>query len=284
MELVDLQIQAMIKDWRDKFKLSLPFLWVQISPWEGHEAATTSHQLPDMRLAQMSANKEPLTAVATAVDLGPPATAHGWDSGDEHGPDPWGNVHFRNKGPLGPRLSAAAMNVVYGNASVPYRGPEAAAAQAVLHDTRDAIAAASSCAARRAAAAVTVSFSKGTTGLGLQWIPRECPYLVLKERAGLKAEHPDCPKSIDDCIKKCAWFDIELGKGNWVTNATAVIVGDTIKVTPPERTESCMLLAQEGVAPTGVRYLYGDWPVATLYNKVDDEAKNLPALPFVLEL
>lgn len=64
------QIQAMIKDWREKFELPLPFLWVQISPWEGHEAATTSHQLPDMRLAQMSANTQPLTAVATAVDLG----------------------------------------------------------------------------------------------------------------------------------------------------------------------------------------------------------------------
>jgi hypothetical protein len=71
----------------------------QISPWEGHEAATTVHQLPDMRLAQMAANELPLTGMATAVDLGPPANAHGWDSGDEHGPDPWGNVHFRASTP-----------------------------------------------------------------------------------------------------------------------------------------------------------------------------------------
>ena len=84
-----------MKDWRAKFKLALPFLWVQISPWEGHEAATSVHQLPDMRLAQMSANNQPLTAVATAADLGPPATKNGWDSGDDHGPDLWGNVHFR---------------------------------------------------------------------------------------------------------------------------------------------------------------------------------------------
>jgi hypothetical protein len=39
----------MIRDWRAKFKLALPFLWVQISPWEGHEAATSSYQLPEMR-------------------------------------------------------------------------------------------------------------------------------------------------------------------------------------------------------------------------------------------
>jgi sialate O-acetylesterase len=46
-------IKAMISDWRAKFNLALPFLWVQISPWEGHEAASTVNQLPDMRLAQV---------------------------------------------------------------------------------------------------------------------------------------------------------------------------------------------------------------------------------------
>ena len=106
-----------------------------------------------MRLAQMAANLQPLTAVATAADLGPPATKNGWDSGDEHGPDPWGNVHFRNKGPLGPRLSAAAMNIVYGNKTVPYRGPEAAKA-ALASGAAEAMAAATTCADRSAAAAV----------------------------------------------------------------------------------------------------------------------------------
>jgi sialate O-acetylesterase len=121
-------IQAMVRDWRAKFNATspaLPFIWVQIAPWEGHEAATTSRALPAMRLAQMAANALPRVAMATAVDLGSAANAKGWNTGDEHGPDPWGNVHFRRKGPLGPRLSAAALAVVYGNASVPYRGPEA---------------------------------------------------------------------------------------------------------------------------------------------------------------
>jgi hypothetical protein len=107
------------------------------------------------------------------VDLGPPATANGWDSGDEHGPDPWGNVHFRNKGPLGPRLSAAAMNVVYGNRSVVYRGPEAEAAFQIprgTYSTNTALQSksSSSCAELSAAAAVTVSFKKGTVGSGLE--------------------------------------------------------------------------------------------------------------------
>jgi hypothetical protein len=117
------------------------------------------------------------------VDLGPPANKYGWDSGDEHGPDPvralperlsafsvfeskigfvrsfvwarralnggfrpgqWGNVHFRDKGPLGPRLSAAALHIAYGNKTVPYRGPEAA--KAVLgRGAAEAMAVASSC-------------------------------------------------------------------------------------------------------------------------------------------
>ena len=236
-----------------------------------------------MRLAQMAANLQPLTAVATAADLGPPATKNGWDSGDEHGPDPWGNVHFRNKGPLGPRLSAAAMNIVYGNKTVPYRGPEAAKA-ALASGAADAMAAATTCADRSAAAAVTVTFEAGTTGLGMQWVARECPYLVLKERAHLTKETPDCPKSIDDCIAKCAWFDIELGKGQWVANATAVISGTTIKVSAPAYDEQSCAMLEAGAAPTGVRYLYGDWPVATLYAKVNDYAEKFPALPFVLEV
>lgn len=86
-------IKAMVTDWRAKLGYaakSLAFLWVQISPWEGHEAATTSRALPNMRLGQMAANDLENVAMATAVDLGPPANANGWNSGDEHGPDPWG--------------------------------------------------------------------------------------------------------------------------------------------------------------------------------------------------
>ena len=159
-------IQAMVKDWRAKFRAILPFLWVQISPWEGHEAATTANQLPDMRIAQMAANDLPLTGMATAVDLGPNATKDGWDTGDEHGPDPWGNVHFRNKGPLGPRLSAAAMNIVYKNRSVPYRGPEAASASRVAD-------AALGCNGEPLAG-VAVSFKPETLGGGLEWQERQC--------------------------------------------------------------------------------------------------------------
>jgi sialate O-acetylesterase len=282
-------IKAMVEDWRKKFKLALPFLWVQISPWEGHEAATTVHQLPDMRLAQMAANELPLSGMATAVDLGPPANANGWDSGDEHGPDPWGNVHFRNKGPLGPRLSSAALNIVYGNATEPYRGPEAASASSVLLAAGagavgavgavDAVGTVGAVGAGCGTALMElrVSFKSETLGGGLKWVPRECPYLVLKNEAHLTTEL-DCPKSIDDCIAKCAWFDLEMGKGNWHLNVTATLGADgsSVVLSPPTDENGCPLV---DAAPTGARYLYGDWPVATLYNE-----DGFPALPFKIEV
>ena len=272
-------IQAMIKDWRAKFKLALPFLWVQISPWEGHEAATSMYELPEMRLAQMAANELPLTAMATAVDLGPHATSKGWDSGDEHGPDPWGNVHFRNKGPLGPRLSAAAMNIVYGNTSEAYRGPEAASATLVQVKTPRACSPTGGGShGGDAATGVSIAFKDGTVGGGLEFIANQCPYEVLEKEAGMKTEAPDCTENITDCINKCGWWDIEMGNGNWHTNVTVAISGDTVVVSPPTDAVGCPVYSgSAATTPTGVRYLYADWPVATLYNQA-----GLPALPFVL--
>ena len=218
----------------------------------------------------MAANELPLTGMATAVDLGPHATANGWDSGDEHGADPWGNVHFRNKGPLGQRLSAAAMNVVYGNTSEQYQGPEAASASLLR------IQQSNTCGGMNATA-VRISFKAGTVGSGLEWVASECPYIVLEKEARMKTESPDCTANITDCIAKCGWWDIEMSQGKWHHNVTAAISGDSVVVSPPTDAAGCPMYGV-GV-PTGVRYLYADWPVATLYNK-----DGLPALPFVLSI
>jgi hypothetical protein len=87
----------------------------------------------------------------------------------------------------------------------------------------------------------------------------------------------DCKNSIDDCIKKCGWWDIEMGRGNWHLNVSATISGDNVVVSPPTDDSGCPL--DGNVAPTGVRYLHADWPVATLYN-----ADGFPALPFSLQV
>jgi len=45
----------MVQDWRAKFSAAtrnaavVPFMWVQLSPWVGHEAATSLYQLPAIR-------------------------------------------------------------------------------------------------------------------------------------------------------------------------------------------------------------------------------------------
>jgi hypothetical protein len=166
------------------------------------------------------------------------------------------------------------MNIVYGNQTQPYRGPEAANASLVSLWRRTAQQP-RHCGVG-GGVAVKITFKPGTLGGGLKWVPRECPYLVLKLEAHQKTDI-DCRKSIDDCIDKCGWFDIEMGKGRWLRNATATIAADkqSIVIAPPVDADGCLSTA----APTGVRYLYADWPVATLYNEND-----LPALPFLLEL
>ena len=70
-----------------------------------------------------------------------------------------------------------------------------------------------------------------------------------------------------------------MGKGNWHKNVTATISGDSLLLSPPTDEYGCPLPALAGVAPTGARYLYADWPVATLFNQ-----DGFPGLPFVLEV
>jgi hypothetical protein len=48
---------------------------------------------------------------------------------------------------------------------------------------------------------------------------------------------------------------------------------------PVDTVNGVQTLKASAQTPTGVRYLYADWPVATLYNN-----EGFPALPFVLEV
>lgn len=164
--------------------------------------------------------------------------------------------------PLGPRLSAAAMNIVYGNTSEPYRGPEAATATVALVDTNSAASSSPTCENRTkaatAATGVTVAFKDGTVGSGgLKWVSNECPYIVLEKEAGMKTESPDCKSDIANCIQKCGWWDIEMGAGNWHMNVTATISGNNVIVSTPVGVDGCPLYpdGSHSQAPTAVRYL-----------------------------
>jgi len=98
-------LPALINDWRSGFQN--PNLWfagVQLAPWIGSGVPIAVE-----REAQESLFQLPLTALATAIDLGDPKS-------------PFGSVHPRNKQPLGTRLAANALAQVYGK-NVPHLSP-----------------------------------------------------------------------------------------------------------------------------------------------------------------
>lgn len=90
---------AMIADWRDKWNLGdLPFLYVQIAPYNG--------QPPEIREAQLlTLARSPNTAMAVITDNGNAE-----------------NIHPLNKEPVGQRLALAAKALVYGE-DIEYSGP-----------------------------------------------------------------------------------------------------------------------------------------------------------------
>lgn len=86
---------AMISDWRVKFRSQLPFFFVQLAAYPDGGG-----QYPAIREAQTAALKLPLVRMATAIDLGDPAS-------------PEGSIHPRNKSEVGRRLSLQAQSLVY---------------------------------------------------------------------------------------------------------------------------------------------------------------------------
>lgn len=214
-------IKAMVADWRVKFQQTLPFMYVQLSPWVGHEAATSFYQLPAIRQAQLTVNSLENTGFASAVDLGDPNPST----------NVWGGVHWRNKQPAALRLAAVARHLLYGSTEQT-KGPEATSAT-------------------KTGSKIAIAFDPSTVGpSGLQLKPMVCPFFALNQPTN---------------IARCGWLETRPAGGNW-TNTTFSIGsdGNTLSVN-----------AASDVAE--VRYLYADWPVATVYN-----ADGFPATPFVL--
>jgi len=124
----------MIQDWRRNWRIDFGFYYVQLAPW----LSSNDVAEPDIRLAQLYANKIPKVGFATAMDLGDPTA-------------PFGSIHPRNKQTVGMRLSAAARAITYGE-NVPYMGPDATDYK-VLTPTQNAV--------------VEVSFDPKSIGSGL---------------------------------------------------------------------------------------------------------------------
>lgn len=90
---------AMIKDWRSKWGIEFPFLFVQLAPYRGGSSELRETQL-------YTALQIPKTAMVVTLDCG--------DTTD---------IHPANKKPVGERLALAACVVAYGEKSLEYSGP-----------------------------------------------------------------------------------------------------------------------------------------------------------------
>ena len=82
--------------------------------------------------------------------------------------------------------------------------------------------------------------------------------------SGLVLKPSACPVE----ISTCAWVDIQGNDGKWYNASTQRIVGNSFQVG---------VKLPDNVKPIGVRYLYNEWPVATVFNK-----EGLPATPFYI--
>jgi sialate O-acetylesterase len=97
---------AMIRDWRRNWgQGDFPFLWVQLPNFMAYKAEPGDSAWAELREAQLMTLSLPNTAMAVTIELG--------EAGD---------IHPRNKAPVGHRLALAALGTVYGYGIV-YSGP-----------------------------------------------------------------------------------------------------------------------------------------------------------------
>ena len=178
-------IQAMVIDWRLKLhQPGLPFIWIQLSPWTGQQATTSTWQLPAIREAQTAANLLENIGFASAVDLG------------DYDPsaNPWGDIHFRRKSPLGSRLANTIRSVVY-HQQIYYRSPEVISVAGHPHN-----------------GSFLVRFSYTQQGLHERYQP--CPF-------------PDTP-----IMNPCSWWTLQAINGKLYNASATIITPDAVSITP----------------------------------------------------
>jgi sialate O-acetylesterase len=98
---------TMIQSWRDAWKNpNMPFLFVQLAPWQKIVAEPQDSAWAELREAQLLTSlKLPHTGMAVITDVGDPK-----------------DIHPRKKEPVGGRLALAAEALVYGH-NIEYAGP-----------------------------------------------------------------------------------------------------------------------------------------------------------------
>jgi sialate O-acetylesterase len=88
---------ALIKDWRSRWGIVFPFLWVQLANFMAPDNEPGESSWAELRESQTSTLKVPLTGQALAIDIG---VAN--------------DIHPRNKQDVGLRLALNALKITYG--------------------------------------------------------------------------------------------------------------------------------------------------------------------------
>jgi sialate O-acetylesterase len=100
-------LEALIADWRGRFRANLPFLVVQLAGFGPHPSAPGDNGWADLRESQrLVALTDPHTAIVAAHDLG-----------EIH------DIHPPGKQELGRRLALAARHLVHGETGIAPSGP-----------------------------------------------------------------------------------------------------------------------------------------------------------------
>merc|ERR1712150_61382 len=145
---------------------------------------------------------------------------------------------------MGERLQKVAANLVYGE-QASWKGPQAIKVSGACSLSEE----------EEPQFDATIRFSSVADGLEMR--PLVCPFL-------------EGPSKSEKNANKCGWWDFVAEDGS-VFNATAsVISSDSVALTSE-------VPANASIAQ--VRYLWADWPVASLYN-----SDGSPATPFILNV
>lgn len=106
-ELYRQQFPALIKDWRQRWKKpELPFYWVQLANFNSKNDTPVSSPWAILRESQTAALSLNNTGQAITIDVGNPL-----------------DIHPTDKKTVGERLALIALNKVYGQKNIHFRGP-----------------------------------------------------------------------------------------------------------------------------------------------------------------
>eukprot|EP01051_Picozoa_sp_SAG22_P001283 SAG22_NODE_49_length_24620_cov_80.053587_3_plen_240_part_00 len=215
-----------------------------------------------LRDTQLAALTLPNTALVTATDLGDPGTAAG-----PGGYSRLHSVHPRNKKPLGARLAASAMDVLY-------RGLGGAAA------AKDFVSPRYMQAHQLPTVRHNASSFEVRVQITFEALPASCLPLRLLANGEATSADPrslssTCPVAAGVPLSACAGFEIQTASANgrdaWQTASASVesnLSGGTVVLTTFTNNKA-------SAVARATRFGYGPWPVNTVVT-----AGDVPLFPW----